>query len=176
MRCCARRDSPRPIEGWSLTAAGAKRRAPLRLPLRRGVAQLGSAPDWGSGGRGFKSPLPDQCPVSGHRGHLLQDIVHRPASTEWLVTASWVEGEGAEQLAIVGDDAYVGPATKSWTLLFLWSQVGRALALQDDCVDDVASERRHPPPPNMVVSTMSCDICPLCGELTHPLPDQSVLI
>jgi hypothetical protein len=26
----------------------------------RGVAQLGSAPDWGSGGRGFKSPLPDQ--------------------------------------------------------------------------------------------------------------------
>src|SRR5712664_4132156 len=64
-----------------------------------------------------------------------------------------------------------GPATKSWTLLFLWSQVGRALALQDDCVDDVASEKRHPPPPNMVVSTMSCDICPLCGELTHPLPD-----
>jgi len=38
----------------------------------------------------------------------LQDIVHRPASTEWLVTASWVEGEGAEQLAIVGDDAYAG--------------------------------------------------------------------
>ncbi len=42
----------------------------------------------------------------------------------------------------------------------------------EDCVDDVASERRHPPPPNMVVSTMSCDICPLCGELTHLAPDQ----
>src|SRR5207302_7371961 len=31
--------------------------------LRRGVAQLGSAPDWGSGGRGFKSRLPDHVSV-----------------------------------------------------------------------------------------------------------------
>lgn len=26
----------------------------------RAVAQPGSVPEWGSGGRGFKSPLPDQ--------------------------------------------------------------------------------------------------------------------
>src|SRR5713101_5932644 len=48
------------------------------------------------------------CPVSGHRGHLLQDIVHRPASAEWLVIASRVESQGAEELSALGDDADVG--------------------------------------------------------------------
>jgi hypothetical protein len=37
-----------------------RRRQTIRRVSTRGVAQLGSAPDWGSGGRGFKSPLPDQ--------------------------------------------------------------------------------------------------------------------
>jgi hypothetical protein len=32
----------------------------LRSRLRRAVAQPGSVPEWGSGGRGFKSRLPDQ--------------------------------------------------------------------------------------------------------------------
>ena len=32
----------------------------LQLVTRRGVAQLGSAPEWGSGGRRFKSCRPDQ--------------------------------------------------------------------------------------------------------------------
>src|SRR5450759_3955960 len=49
-----------------------------------------------------------QCPVSGHRGHLLQDIVHRPTSSEWLVVACGVERQSTNQLAVVGEDAYVG--------------------------------------------------------------------
>src|SRR5947209_8475950 len=32
----------------------------VRMPPSRAVAQPGSVPEWGSGGRGFKSPLPDQ--------------------------------------------------------------------------------------------------------------------
>ena len=35
----------------------------LDWPLRRGVAQPGSAPVWGTGGRGFKSRRPDQFPL-----------------------------------------------------------------------------------------------------------------
>src|SRR5260370_33648372 len=108
IRCRARRGSPRPTEAWSLTAAGAKRRAPLRLPLRRGVAQLGSAPDWGSGGRGFKSRLPDQCPVSRHRGHLLQDIVDRPAASETVGGTIGPGSQRSENLTVLGDDADVG--------------------------------------------------------------------
>ena len=44
-RCC-----PRPEAQASRSLAGD----------RRGVAQPGSAPEWGSGGRRFKSSLPDQ--------------------------------------------------------------------------------------------------------------------
>lgn len=36
--------------------------ARARLTRRRGVAQSGSAPVWGTGGRGFKSRRPDQIP------------------------------------------------------------------------------------------------------------------
>ncbi len=42
-------------------------KAPRRcaiLPKGRGVAQLGSAPAWGAGGRWFESSLPDQIPLS----------------------------------------------------------------------------------------------------------------
>jgi hypothetical protein len=39
------------------------------LELRRDVAQPGSAPEWGSGGRGFKSRRPDSS-KSKHRWHL----------------------------------------------------------------------------------------------------------
>lgn len=35
-----------------------------------GVAQFGSAPDWGSGGRKFKSCHPDQNPRENSRGFL----------------------------------------------------------------------------------------------------------
>ncbi len=44
----------------------------------RDVAQLGSAPDWGSGGRGFKSRLPDVT-------HPLEEAAHlRKISDEQL--------------------------------------------------------------------------------------------
>src|ERR1700730_5144647 len=48
------------------------------------------------------------CPVSGHTGHLLQDIVDRPAAAEGLIAAAGVEGELSEQGAVGGDDADIG--------------------------------------------------------------------
>jgi hypothetical protein len=54
------------VAGLDLTAEPPNRATTELSPEakyeNRGVAQLGSAPDWGSGGRGFKSPLPDQNP------------------------------------------------------------------------------------------------------------------
>jgi len=38
----------------------------------------------------------------------LQDIVHSPAPSERLVIAVGVEGESADQFAVLGDDADVG--------------------------------------------------------------------
>ena len=38
------------------------------LPKRRGVAQPGSAPAWGAGGRRFKSARPDQRPSNAFDG------------------------------------------------------------------------------------------------------------
>src|SRR5439155_448823 len=57
--------------------------------------------------RGFESLPSRHCPVSGHTGHLLQDIVHRPAPAEWLVVAKWVKGQSADEFAVVADDADV---------------------------------------------------------------------
>src|SRR5207249_1174840 len=47
------------------------------------------------------------------------------------------------------------------------AKLSRAAMLQDNCIDDVASQNRHPPPPSLVARTMSCDIRELCG------PDSS---
>ena len=55
-------------------------------------------------GRGFESFRPCHCHVSRHRGHLLQDIVQRPASSERLVIAVGVEAESPDQFALLGDD------------------------------------------------------------------------
>ncbi len=41
--------------------------AKYRCSTKRGVAQPGSAPEWGSGGRRFKSSRPDQSIKSRHR-------------------------------------------------------------------------------------------------------------
>ena len=57
---------------WLARLEGARRPARLsgvgrsgaRLRVRRGVAQSGSAPVWGTGGRRFKSGRPDQFPRS----------------------------------------------------------------------------------------------------------------
>src|SRR5712691_11284360 len=53
-------------------------------------------------------PARAPCPVSGHRGHLLQDIVHRPAASETVVVSIWLESERPEELTILGNDADVG--------------------------------------------------------------------
>ena len=48
--------------GWGSISVGPKRPKPVvssMLETPRAVAQLGSAPDWGSGGRRFKSCQPD---------------------------------------------------------------------------------------------------------------------
>src|SRR5258708_37323091 len=51
---------------------------------------------------GFKLSVDDLCPVSGHRGHLLQDIVHRPAASETGVVSISLESERPEELAVLG--------------------------------------------------------------------------
>src|SRR2546426_3143629 len=59
--------------------------------------------------RGFES-LPSRfCPLSGHSSRLWQDIVRWPTSAERLVVASGVESQSTDQLAVVGEDADVGP-------------------------------------------------------------------
>ena len=57
-----RRPEPRPAQRQADPAVEAATKAPAEAPqsavvicIRRGVAQLGSAPLWGSGGRRFKS-------------------------------------------------------------------------------------------------------------------------
>src|ERR1700730_16319374 len=47
------------------------------------------------------------------------------------------------------------------------NQFGRAASLQNHRVDQV-SRSSHPATSISKVSSMSCDIRPLCGELTHP--------
>src|SRR5215469_7771260 len=84
---------------------------------RRAVAQLGSAPDWGSGGRRFKSCQPDRCDVSGHRKPPDLRFAGSAVSVCWwwsgwdasgLVVAAWVDGQFAEEFSGGGvDDADV---------------------------------------------------------------------
>src|SRR5918995_6707303 len=69
-----------------------------------GEWRSGSAPALGAGGRGFKSPLPDQLrclgtPCTGVSGH-------RSRFGLGLVVAGGVEFELAELLAVGGGDAY----------------------------------------------------------------------
>src|SRR5258708_1167834 len=59
------------------------------------------------------------CPVSGHRAVLWQDIVHRPASAEWVVDTCGVESQGPNELAIFGDDADVGSGDQESDLAVL---------------------------------------------------------
>src|SRR5713226_589933 len=53
---------------------------------------------------------------------------------------------------------------------------GTLSTFQDNCVDDVASESGHAPPPSLVARTMSCDIRELCGELTHLVRSQFAIL
>src|SRR2546425_6554446 len=59
--------------------------------------------------RGFESLPSRSCPLSGHSSRLWQDIVRWPTSAERLVVASGVESQRTDQLAVVGEDADVGP-------------------------------------------------------------------
>src|SRR4029077_4078444 len=73
------------------------------------IAQLVRVPGCGPGGRGFESLWPPHCPVSGDRGRLSREIVDqsRPGGAERLVVAARVEGELAEQAAVLANDANV---------------------------------------------------------------------
>ena len=66
------------------------------------------------------------CPVSGHTGPLLQDIVDRPAAAEAEVDAVGVQLEVADQVAIGGEDADVLPGDQ---------QVHLAVAVPDADAD-----------------------------------------
>src|SRR6266851_1317405 len=71
-------------------------------------SSIGRALESHSRGKGFESPRIHLCPVSGHRGHLLQDIVHRPAASETVVVSICLECQRSEKLTVVGHDADVG--------------------------------------------------------------------
>ena len=45
---------------------------------------------------GFDWWHPTRCDVSGHRGHLSQDILDRCRSAQWLVVAARIQGELAK--------------------------------------------------------------------------------
>src|SRR2546428_462496 len=66
--------------------------------------------------------LPAQCHVSRHRGHLLQVIVHRPAPSERLVIAIGVEGESADQFAVLSDDPDIGAGDQESDLAVLMGE------------------------------------------------------
>jgi hypothetical protein len=72
---------------------------------------------------GVRIPLPPLCPVSRHRGHLLQDIVHRPASADGLVAARGVQGESTYEFA-VGDDPDVRTGHEQADLAVLVWDIG----------------------------------------------------
>src|SRR5439155_1114363 len=55
-------------------------------------------------GQGFESPPGHWCDVSGHRGHLSQDIVDRCSCGVRLVVATRIERQLAEQLTVLADD------------------------------------------------------------------------
>ncbi len=51
-------------------------RGPRGLSSSRGVAQTGSAPEWGSGGPGFKSRRPDSRKARNHAGFRASMAYH----------------------------------------------------------------------------------------------------
>src|SRR6266851_3551405 len=71
-------------------------------------SSIGRALESHSRGKGFESPRIHNCPVSRHRGHLLQDIVDRPAASETVVVSIWLESQRSEEFTVLGDDADVG--------------------------------------------------------------------
>src|SRR5260370_1508823 len=87
--------SPTRVSGWATRDREEGGRWAVSSTSRLGVSwgrgAVGSASDWQSEGQGFESPRLHQCPVSGHRGHLLQDIVHRPAASETVVLSLSLE-------------------------------------------------------------------------------------
>jgi hypothetical protein len=58
----------------------------------------------------------------------LQDIVDRPASSEGLVIAGWVDGEGPQEVAVFGDDADVGSGYEDSHLAVLVLDADRDVA------------------------------------------------
>ena len=75
--------------------------------MPRAVAQLGSALDWGSRGRRFKSCQPDKCDVARHRN--TPNLWFRGISLcLGLVVLGGVEGEFSDEFAcFLVDDADV---------------------------------------------------------------------
>src|SRR2546426_7382943 len=73
------------------------------------VAQLGARVNRTHEVRGSNPLGSTNCPLSGHSSRLWQDIVRWPTSAERLVVASGVESQSTDQLAVVGEDADVGP-------------------------------------------------------------------
>lgn len=68
---------------------------------------------------GFEFPRRLLRPVSGHRGHLSQDIVGRPAASEGLVGAERVDGERSDEIAVLGYYADVGAGDEESDLAVL---------------------------------------------------------
>src|ERR1700716_4026277 len=73
-------EPPAASGAWKTGAAtrdGKFRPGIMKRPALWARGAAGSASEWHSEGQGFESPRVHTCPVSRHRGHLLQDIVDR---------------------------------------------------------------------------------------------------
>ena len=78
----------------------------------------------------------------------------------------WATQAGLERLVAALFEALEESVDSAARDVVVASKLSWAAVLQDDGIDDVAAEDGHAPP-NLVVSTMSGDICPVGGETRH---------
>src|SRR5713226_3974377 len=76
----------------------------IRVSLAVGLALTVDQPPLAVG---VRFPLCPPCDVSGHRGHLSQDIVDGCGRAARLVVAARIEGQLAKQLTVLADDPHV---------------------------------------------------------------------
>ena len=96
----ARPKIPSPALWYAGTATASVSRGQVTAPRfmevrgKRGVAQPGSAPEWGSGGRRFKSSLPDQMSHRPRHQSISQPADHRRSlAVRSPVIDGWLPGQ-----------------------------------------------------------------------------------
>src|SRR5205823_4023729 len=153
---------PRLVGRLGLEADERAARSLVRLRRDEAVA-LQDPPDGGYRGR-LREAF-GQVMVDGLRTAVVarrDQLGAEPQDLGVGASGPWLQGPVAAFLEALEEsvDAALGGA-------MVPGELSGAAVLEDDGVDDEATERGHAPPPKLMLSTMSCDICPLCAELPH---------